>query len=385
MKNIKFLSLIFIFLIATLIFVQADNEKSLANLYKEGKVRFVQELVLDDNSMPEEVLFDSPIYITCDAKGNIYVCDYRANNIKKFDASGKFMKIIGREGQGPGEFSWPFQAICARDRLIVWDMRNRRLCALTLDGGYITAKKITFDTGRPQKMRSLPNGDAVIEMETIFFGEQDRPQEYKIDIFSPDLEHKKTIFSHDAWQNKYIRGEFGTANVPQPFSPRVYWDVTPDGNIVIGFSEKYEISIYDYEKGKISTFTHPYKPIRVTEQDKKAHFEGMSFSRGGVSTKEIPDYIEKNTKFPKSKPAFNSILVDYEGNILVHAYRKNKDEMYKYFDSFDSKGNFIANVQVIGDISFPASPWISFVGRSFWRSKTGEDELFRVIKYKISE
>jgi len=111
----------------------------------------------------------------------------------------------------------------------------------------------------------------------------------------------------------------------------------------------------------------------------------MSFSRGGVSTKEIPEYIEKNIKFPKVKPAFNSILVDSEGNILVHAYRKNRDEMYKYFDSFDSKGNFIANVQVIGDISFPASPWISFVGRSFWRQKAGEDELMKVVKYKISK
>lgn len=88
----------------------------------------------------------------------------------------------------------------------------------------------------------------------------------------------------------------------------------------------------------------------------------MSFSTGGVTTQEIPDYIEKNTKFPKVKPAFNSILVDSEGNILVHAYRKNKDEMYKYFDSFDSKGNFIANVQVIGDIPFSASPRVSLLG-----------------------
>lgn len=385
MKNTKFLILISIFLSGIFVLVKADDQESLASLYKGSKVRFVRELVLDDNSMPEGIFFESPIYITVDAKGNIYICDYRANHIKKFDASGKFIKIIGREGQGPGEFSWPFQAICAKDRLIVWDMRNRGLCALTLDGEYITAKKITFDTGRPQKMRVLPNGDAVVEMEKIFFGEPDKPQEYTIDIYSPDLEHKKTVFSQDAWRNKYIRGEFGTANIPQPFSPLVYWDVTPEGKIVIGFSEKYEISIYDSEKGKLSTFTHPWKPVKITEQDKKVYFDGMSFSRGGVSTKEIPDYIEKNTKFPKVKPAFNSILVDYEGNILVHAYRKNRDEMYKYFDSFDSKGNFIANVQVIGDISFPASPWISIVGRSFWRQKAGEDELMKVAKYKISK
>jgi len=370
-----------IFLSAILTSIQADNQKSLAELYKGGKVRFIQELILDDNSMPEDVFFESPLCIMSDAKGNIYVCDYRANNIKIFDASGKFIKILGREGQGPGEFSWPFQAICAKEMLIVWDMRNRRLCALTLDGEYITAKKITYDTGTPQKMRSLPNGDAVIEMENTFFREQDRPQEYTIQIFSPNLEHKKTIYSQEVWRNKYFR----RGNVPQPFSPLVYWDVSPDGKIVIGFSEKYEISLYDSEKGKLSTFTHSYEPVKVTEQDKKDHFAGITYSRGGVTAQEIPDFIVKNTKFPKVKPAFNSILVDSEGNILVHAYRKNRDEMYKYFDSFDSKGNFIANVQVIGDISFPASPWVSFVGKYFWQQKTGEDELFKVIKYKTSK
>jgi len=215
MKNIKFLILISIFLSAIITAIQADDQESLASLYKGGKVRFVQELVLDDNSMPEDIFFESPIHITSDATGNIYVCDYRANHIKKFDASGKFIKIIGREGQGPGEFSWPFQAICTKDRLIVWDMRNRRLCALTLDGEYITAKKITFNTGRPQKMRSLPNGDAVIEMEKIFFGEPDKPQEYTIDINSSDLEHKKKEY--------FLRmlGVIGTSgeNLEQQISP----------------------------------------------------------------------------------------------------------------------------------------------------------------------
>jgi len=384
MKTVKFLILVLIFLSAIFVFIQADNQESLASLYTGGKVRFVKELVLDDSSMPEDVFFESPFYIESDAKGNIYVCDYKANNIKKFDASGKFIKIIGREGQGPGEFGAPSQAACAKDRLIVWEMRNRRISALTLDGEYITGKKLTSRGEWLQNMRSLPNGDVVIGMETMFFSELDKPQEYTIQIFSPDLEQKKSIYSHDFWQNKIIRGEF-RGNIPQPFPPLVYWDVSPEGKIVIGFSEKYEISIYDSEKGKLSTFTHPWKPVKITEQDKKAHFDGMSFSIGGVSKKEIPDYIEKNTKFPKVKPAFNSILVDYEGNILVHAYRKDKDEMYKYFDSFDSEGNFISSVQVIGDIPFPASPRVSFTGRSFWRMETGEDELFKVIKYKISK
>jgi len=384
MKTFKYWVIIFFMLGAIFIFAALASQKSLADLYRSGKVRFVPELTLDDNSMPEDIFFESPFSIACDEKGNVYICDYRANNIKKFDASGKFIKIIGREGQGPGEFSWPYQATLAKDRLFVWDMRNRRLCVLNPDGEFIKSEKITFATGRPQKMRSLPNGDIVIEMEKTYFGEPDKPQDCTIELYSPDLEHKKTIYSHEVWRNKYIRGEFGLTNVPQPFSPRVYWDVSPDGKIIIGYSEKYEVSIYDNVGEKLSTFTHSYEPVKVIEEDKKRHFAGMTFSRGGEVKQGAPDFIVKNTKFPKYKPAFNNILVDSEGNILVHVNRKDRDEMYRYFDAFNPEGNFIAKVQIVGDVSFPALPWVIIKNKSFWLWKTGEDELTKVIKYNIS-
>lgn len=386
MKNIRSLFLFLIILTAFFAFSKADSQDSLADLYRGGKVRFIPEITLDDNSMPEDVFFESPYSITGDNEGNIYICDFRANNIKKFSASGKFIKIIGREGQGPREFSWPFFTTFAKDRLVVWDMRNRRLCALSPDGEYIKAVNISFDMGIPQNMRSLPNGDIVIEKERIFYGEPNKPQECTIEILSPDLEHKKTIYSHEVWKNKFVRLEGGGGNVPQPFSSLVYWDVTPEGKIIIGFSKKYEIEIYNSDKEKISSFTHSYEPVKVTEEDKKVHFSGMAFSGGdGVVSRKVPDYVRKNTTFPKFKPAFWNIMVDSEGNILVFTYRENREEMSRYFDAFDSEGNFIANVQVIDDVPFPARSGGSFLGRYIWAARTGEDDLIKVIKYKISD
>ncbi|MGD8536660.1 MAG: 6-bladed beta-propeller [Candidatus Aminicenantes bacterium] len=385
MKNIRHSLLFFIILPAIFSFLLADSQDSLADLYRGGKVRFIPEITLDDDSMPEDVFFQSPYSITGDNEGNIYICDYRANNIKKFSESGKFIKIIGREGQGPGEFSWPFFTTFARDRLIVWDMQNMRLCSLSPDGEYIKAVKIDFFSGNPRKLRSLPNGNIILEREKRIRGEPDKPQVCLIELFSSDLKHKKTIYSHEVWRNKFVRFEGGGGNVPQPFSPLVHWDVTPEGKIVIGFSEKYEISIYDSEKDKLSTFSHSYEPVKVTEEDKKIHFGGMTYSRDGVRIKKIPDYVEKNTKFPKFKPAFYNVIVDPEGNILVFPYRENRQEMSRYFDAFDSKGNFIANVQVVGDVPFPARSGGSFLGRYVWSTRTGEDELIKIIKYKISE
>jgi len=127
MRNFKFLISFFTFIAVILVSLAADNQKSLADSYKTGKVRFTPEIALDDKSMPEGVFFESYLHISSDPEGNIYVFNYRANNIKKFDVTGKFIKVIGREGQGPGEFSWPFFGAFTKDRLIVWDMRNKNI------------------------------------------------------------------------------------------------------------------------------------------------------------------------------------------------------------------------------------------------------------------
>ena len=83
-------------------------------------------------------------------------------------------------------------------------------------------------------------------------------------------------------------------------------------------------------------------------------------------------------------PAFRNIIVDSEGNTLVFPYRKNRQEMSRNFDAFNSEGNFIANVKVVGDVLFPSRIGESFFGRYIWTRRTGEDELVKVIKYKIS-
>ncbi len=59
--------------------------------------------------------------------------------------------------------------------------------------------------------------------------------------------------------------------------------------------------------------------------------------------------------------------------------------MSRYFGAFNSEGNFIANVEVVGDVPFPTKNKGSFLGRYVWTMRTGEDELIKVIKYKISD
>jgi len=50
---------------------------------------------------------------------------------------------------------------------------------------------------------------------------------------------------------------FGLANIPQPFAPDIMWDITPNGKIIIGYSERYEFGVYDIQGQLLKKITHP--------------------------------------------------------------------------------------------------------------------------------
>jgi len=386
MKNLKFVFLIIFFVLSALAFLSSVEQKPLTEIYKSGKIRLLPELTLNDDSLPEDIFFEAPVDLTFDSEDNIYICDYRTHNIKVFDPSGKFIKTIGREGQGPGEFQMPFYLAFAKGRLAVWELGKRRLSVLTVDGKYLTSVQMMSTDGWPRKIRSLPNGDFIVERIKTFYGDNKKPQECTIEIYSPELECKKTIYMQSIWENKYITSPRQT-NVPQPFACRVYWNIAPDGKIIIGYSEKYIIEIFDSETGKLFDFSHTYDPIKITDKEKTAWFAGITSTlpQGGIK-QGAPDYIVKNTKFPKYKPVFHSIIFDGEGNILVFSYPKGNIKGAGDFDAFDPTGNFIGRVQVKGDISFPSNfSRVYNQGSSFWIRGTTEEGLFQIVKYKVSQ
>lgn len=383
MKNKRYWVIISFFTVVLFMYGLSESEKSLLEIYKSGTVRFIPILTIDESSMPEDAFFENVNDIKCDSDGHIYACDFKANNIKKFDSSGKYLKTIGKKGQGPGEFNIPFKIAVTNDRLIVWDMRNIRLCALTLDGEFIKSVSISIGEGRPQEMKSRPNGDIVIELEKIYYSDFNRPQDCLLEIYSPNLERKKTAYTQQVWRNKYEITESGLRNYVQPFCPLVSWDISPGGDIVIGYPKEYEIEIHDSIKGKISSFTHLHEPVKVTDKDKEMFFAGGRFTGGGVLKKVPPDDSAKYREWPKFKPAFRQILVDSEGNILVWPFREKREEEWRFFHVFDALGNFVRDVHVMGEKVIPGREILK--DGSFWKQRHDEEGYVSLVKYRISD
>jgi len=362
------------------------NESSLKKLYRTGKVKFVKEFVISDDSLSEGLYFENPNSLAIDADGNVYVCDGDANHIKKFNKEGRFIETIGRSGAGPGEFGMPGFIEASKDRLVLWEWGNRRISVLNLEGKFIKGFRFSGTNELPMDIKGLPGGQIIIEIEKTDFNNQKYPQECRIDLYSSDMEFIKTIYSRKLYRAKPIMKP--RVSVPQPFNPMVHWNVSPEGRVVIGFSEKYEIEVFDPLDGKLLSFSHKYTPVKVNNKDKEDHFSKFrvkEFKADGSTRIRIgaPDYIANNTEFPKFKPAFNSIVIDSEENIWIHTYKENRDEENRYFDVFDKEGQFINHVRILGEAGFPF-----FKARIYknylWQIETDKEGFHTVVKYRIS-
>jgi len=59
--------------------------------------------------------------------GELYVADTYAHDIKVFDAAGDLLRVLGRRGEGAGEFNFPTHLTWAKGELYVTDTLNSRV------------------------------------------------------------------------------------------------------------------------------------------------------------------------------------------------------------------------------------------------------------------
>jgi DNA-binding beta-propeller fold protein YncE len=95
---------------------------------------------------PPDALTDPNDVVTDPSNGDIYVAESHTNvedpklvgRISVFDRNGKFLRVMGKTGTGPGEFRTPHAVrFDSQGRLIVADRHNHRVQVLTKDGKYV--------------------------------------------------------------------------------------------------------------------------------------------------------------------------------------------------------------------------------------------------------
>ncbi len=105
---------------------------------------------------PPEALTDPTDVVTDPANGDVYIAESHTDvtdpnlvgRISVFEKTGKFLRVIGKAGTGPGEFRTPHALeFDSKGRLVVADRHNHRIQVLTKAGKFI----LEYDDFRPHQ------------------------------------------------------------------------------------------------------------------------------------------------------------------------------------------------------------------------------------------
>lgn len=308
--------------------------------------------------------FGEILDLALDDRRTLYVCDARIGDIRKFDDFGTLLGTIGRKGSGPGEFDRPVEVEVRGDRVFVRDLGRSRMFVFDLEGKLVSSTPVDEREGRWRKFRALPDGRFVVEMETA--------GETRLELFSAGFSRQKTLYRKAVPRSRIAVGPL-REDIPLPFVPVVEWDVTPEGLIVAGYSGDYSLEILDPDKGRVAAWTRSFKPFEVADKDRKDYLAGPG--------RDLPAEAVRTLVFPKTKPAFEKLVVNGRGRIWTFLPSADPKER-TVFEAFDADGTFRSRV-ILEDEWPRTAPVVFFVG-GVWMAVAGPDGETSIVRYQIT-
>jgi hypothetical protein len=283
-------------------------------------------------------------------EGTIFILDGKEMNVKVFGRDGKFLRIIGREGQGPGEIHMANRVFCPDNATLAVVMMDR-LSYFKSTGEPV--KDVSLASLSPSELRPAAMGG--------FFGyfivrDNTNPR-YELRRLDGSL---KTLFAIESSPTpNSLRDGF------DPVFPIVRWGKLSGDRVVCGYAVKYEIRIHD-ARGRVER--------KILLDPDRVSFTNEDLEE---RTKDVPAAIKAKLNVPKYFPSFRTLVTDDEDKIYVATFeRLGAGKKGCYCDVYDKEGKYLAKVIL------PAASALIQKGYLYCSDET-EDGLAVLKRYRI--
>ena len=313
--------------------------------------------------------------LAVDGKGQIFVLDLQALEIRVFDPRGRFVQRIGRNGEGPGEFRSPNGMLVAPDgkiwvndigqeRMVVFDTRGKPATHLRPPSwGFGGIWEATFDPqGRLLETLRSSRGSVVGRFD---------PKTARIDsLRMPDC-----LLMADArdWMWSYRTPTGGGGTFVVPFAPSTVFQLDGAGAIWCGSGSEYHIMAIELGTGAIrfdQTRKEAPAPIPAAARDSAIAFIRKLAERAPPGTIDV-------SRIPRTYPTVRALDLDDEGRVWAWVRRPGKAEI----DVWSRTGTRLATI---------TAPPVPDVGRiaqvragKLYLVQRDEDGVAFVVRYSL--
>ncbi len=298
-------------------------------IYTKDVFRLEEDLTIENVEEEEGFTFQDIMHLAVDDEENIYASDSKAAFIKVFDKSGNYLRTIGKKGQGPGEFLYPFEIlVLPQGELMVNDLYQLRVHFFSLHGEFL--RQLSNST-MTMFRRPRVDSEGYIIVGHLNVGDEIEAALKKIDS---DLNPVLTLATRPVASKPPTVIEYFEIRR----STNLVWDVAMEDNIVWGVFNKYEIFVSNPEGKLIRKIVRLYDGIGINKEEEE------KLIKDWLGNNPVPPQL--TIKFPKVYPPFIRFTCDEEGRIFVQTYEKTEDEEEDYYDVFDSEGKYIVRISL---------------------------------------
>lgn len=309
--------------------------------------------------------------------GTVYVADTDPAVIKVYDSTGAFVRTIGRDGEGPGEFKVAYLAVRG-SHLLVQDPRVARASLFDTSGAFIRS------WGTSCCFYGQPAIDAQGRVVVRAMNTPDMHASwvlYRYDtlgtmldtLLLPEQEAKP-----DSWMIR--QGGRNMMSMLVPFSSQSRFNYRNAGGVIHGWSGEYRLVMSESGRDTLKVFGRAWTPEPLADERRDREYEervrNITYNMDGMDEIDIRNQMDKGL-MPSQLPAFEAMYQDPTGAVWVML---DADSALTRFDVFDTAGAYLGRVHAPGLI--PA--WQSSWGRDavYVREESAEG-LPRVVRYRI--
>lgn len=318
--------------------------------------RFTEELRIGSEA-DNAAGFSDVRGLVVDRRANIWVIEASLQEIRVFDPAGKYLRTVGRQGKGPGEFTYADGMAVAPDGLIwVHDPRNIRFSIFDQDGKFVR-QQLAPSSGYGFVWRGGIDRQGRI-WDQLFHRDPKDPDLALVRRASPDWTTVDTLAlpkctaagqDQDAAYFKIPPGSFiGVPYFPGPvvavdYNGAALW-CAPTGAeyqaVRVGIERKDTLARLSSRANRL--------PVTAAERDSAIAMVKAFMKRAGQASLDW-------SRIPKVKPLLQSAFVDDEGRIWI---RRTTTAASASFDLFSSTGRPLATVTIPHPVNIYIRPVI---------------------------
>jgi hypothetical protein len=298
----------------------------------------------------EDVIFGVIGDVAVDRDGNVYLLDVQLNEILVFDADGEYLRSIGREGEGPGEFRRPAgMFLTAAGDVAVVQMMPGKIVLLTADGEPAGTHPVkSLDDGVQFFTRAARSADQ-IAVSSRRFKRRDNGADITESLLRIDANGDQTA----TYMEVNTTREFTSTEMDEKsISGTLVWSVAAGGRVYASDNfDAYSITVWDPDGAVNRVIERQYNHRVRTDDEKERRVPvmGMGRRRGGRGRPRVEI---------KASDTDRDIVAMYPRNAGVlwvlsssGAYDTGDGTM-AVFDVFDADGRFTSQIELAGEGNF---------------------------------